>query len=102
MRQKIDLIEVDYFSTPELVIKDNVQENGDIVCNVVLLSKEEQIERAKIPFSPDSYMMTDSRISSPEYADKFELMDRTSAAIGRVESVQQMKERFDNEESVSV
>lgn len=97
MRQKTKQIEVDYFDSPSLVIKDNIKENGDVVCSVHALSRDEKVEASKPVPSQDNYFMTDTRVPSVDLDNKFDIMSKTAVAIGKVESLQQMYERFKNQ-----
>lgn len=101
MRQKkVVQLELDFYVSPQLVVKDNVNENGDVVCEVVSLSREEKVEAAKPGSSPDGFLMTETRAFLPEFENRFDIMDKTAIAIGKVEGLQEMKEKFAKQEEV--
>lgn len=99
MRQVKEKIEdvSSYGEFPEFITKDNTDVNGSIVCDLVPLSREEKLEKAKLASGPELTSLATMPVAPVSYSNRFAIMSQVSDAISKVPSVSDLKEELNNE-----
>lgn len=86
-----------YGEFPEFQIKDNVDENGSIVCVLVPLTKEEKLEKAKCASSPELVSLATVPVEPISYGSRFAIMTQVSEAINQIPTIDDLKAELPDE-----
>ena len=91
--------DVSFYGTfPEFITKDNVDAEGNIVCELVPLSKEEKLDHARLAGSPELTTLSTVPVEPISYGSRFAIMTSVNEAISRIPSVSDLKNEIENEQ----